>query len=197
MNLLICILMIIPISILLIMLWIYNDYRKYKKLNKLVILLFLLFPINSSAQYIDNGCKISFKWFENEKGKLEYSKDGVTYKFIPSDDLWEITIYNNSSEDIQINWDNVQAIINGRTSIIRYILPEGTEEPPTTIKSQAEISQKIGMTTYIGNKEYRKIYNKKEIKKGKNGSLTIIFPASIGQQPQFSYPFDFTIKQAD
>lgn len=44
MNLLTCILIAIPIGIVFIMLWIYNDYRKYKKKNKLVILLFLLFP---------------------------------------------------------------------------------------------------------------------------------------------------------
>ena len=31
MNLLTCILIAIPIGIIFIMLWIYNDYRKYKK----------------------------------------------------------------------------------------------------------------------------------------------------------------------
>lgn len=31
MNLLTCILITIPIGIIFIMLWIYNDYRKYKK----------------------------------------------------------------------------------------------------------------------------------------------------------------------
>lgn len=33
MNLLTCILIAIPIGIIFIMLWIYNDYRKYKKKN--------------------------------------------------------------------------------------------------------------------------------------------------------------------
>ena len=33
MNLLTCILITIPIGIIFIMLWIYNDYRKYKKSN--------------------------------------------------------------------------------------------------------------------------------------------------------------------
>ncbi len=32
MNLLTCILITIPIGIIFIMLWIYNDYRKYKKI---------------------------------------------------------------------------------------------------------------------------------------------------------------------
>ena len=94
MNLLTCILIAIPIGIIFIMLWIYNDYRKYKKKNKLVILLFLLFPTTLSAQYVDAGCQVSFKWLENQKGKLEYTKDGVTYKFIPNDSQWEIIIRN-------------------------------------------------------------------------------------------------------
>lgn len=55
MNLLTCILIAIPIGIIFIMLWIYNDYRKYKKKNKLAILLFLLFPTTLSAQYVDAG----------------------------------------------------------------------------------------------------------------------------------------------
>lgn len=146
MNLLTCILIAIPIGIIFIMLWIYNDYRKYKKKNKLAILLFLLFPTTLSAQYVDAGCQVSFKWLENQKGKLEYTKDGVTYKFIPNDSQWEIIIRNNSSEDIRINWENMQFIVDGRTSEVKYPILAEAETPFAIIKSQAETSQKIGVT---------------------------------------------------
>lgn len=179
MNLLTCILIAIPIGIIFIMLWIYNDYRKYKKKNKLVILLFLLFPTTLSAQYVDAGCQVSFKWLKNQKGKLEYTKDGVTYKFIPNDSQWEIIIRNNSSEDIRINWENMQFIVDGRTSEVKYPILAEAETPFAIIKSQAETSQKIGVTTYTANKANSRIYNKKEIRKGRNSSITIILPISI------------------
>lgn len=179
MNLLTCILIAIPIGIIFIMLWIYNDYRKYKKKNKLVILLFLLFPTTLSAQYVDAGCQVSFKWLKNQKGKLEYTKDGVTYKFIPNDSQWEIIIRNNSSEDIRINWENMQFIVDGRTSEVKYPILAEAETPFAIIKSQAETSQKIGVTTYTANKANSRIYNKKEIRKGRNSSITIILPISM------------------
>ena len=193
MNLLTCILIAIPIGIIFIMLWIYNDYRKYKKKNKLAILLFLLFPTTLSAQYVDAGCQVSFKWLENQKGKLEYTKDGVTYKFIPNDSQWEIIIRNNSSEDIRINWENMQFIVDGRTSEVKYPILAEAETPFAIIKSQAETSQKIGVTTYTANNS--QIYNKKDIRKGRNSSITIILPISIGKHPQFFTSFDFIIKK--
>lgn len=67
MNLLTCILIAIPIGIIFIMLWIYNDYRKYKKKNKLAILLFLLFPTTLSAQYVDAGCQVSLNGWRTKK----------------------------------------------------------------------------------------------------------------------------------
>lgn len=178
MNLLTCILIAIPIGIIFIMLWIYNDYRKYKKKNKL-----------------DAGCQVSFKWLENQKGKLEYTKDGVTYKFIPNDSQWEIIIRNNSSEDIRINWENMQFIVDGRTSEVKYPILAEAETPFAIIKSQAETSQKIGVTTYTTNNS--QIYNKKDIRKGRNSSITIILPISIGKHPQFFTSFDFIIKKVN
>ena len=196
MNLLTCILIAIPIGIIFIMLWIYNDYRKYKKKNKLAILLFLLFPTTLSAQYVDAGCQVSFKWLENQKGKLEYTKDGVTYKFIPNDSQWEIIIRNNSSEDIRINWENMQFIVDGRTSEVKYPILAEAETPFAIIKSQAETSQKDWCDN-LYDKITLKIYNKKDIRKGRNSSITIILPISIGKHPQFFTSFDFIIKKSE
>lgn len=176
MNLLTCILIAIPIGIIFIMLWIYNDYRKYKKKNKLVILLFLLFPTTLSAQYVDAGCQVSFKWLKNQKGKLEYTKDGVTYKFIPNDSQWEIIIRNNSSEDIRINWENMQFIVDGRTSEVKYPILAEAETPFAIIKSQAETSQKIGVTTYTANKANSRIYTRKRFGKEGIPPLLLSFP---------------------
>ena len=43
MTLLILILIAIPVCILTILLWIYNDYKKYKRQNCFLILLFWLY----------------------------------------------------------------------------------------------------------------------------------------------------------
>ena len=40
-------------------------------------------------------------------------------------------------------------------------------------------------------------YNKKEIRKGRNSSITIILPISIGKHPQFFTSFDFIIKKVN
>ena len=195
MNLLTWILVTIPLGILFIMLWICNDYRKYKKANKLAVLLLPLFPITASAQYMDTECQISFKCFENQKGKLEYTKDEVTYKFIPNETQWEIIICNNSSEDLQVNWKNMQLIINGKASEVRYPATQETESSITVIKGKTEIRQKIALATGTTDKANSQIYNKREVRKGKNSSITIILPISIGKCPQFFTSFDFIIRK--
>ena len=55
MTLLILILIAIPVCILTILLWIYNDYKKYKRQNCFLILLFLALPATIQAQYTDKN----------------------------------------------------------------------------------------------------------------------------------------------
>lgn len=196
MTLILLILIAIPISFLIILLWIYNDYRKYKRQNHLIIILFLLFPASLSAQYVDNGCRVSFKWYENQAGKLECNKDGLNYQFIPNSTLWKIVIKNNISDDARINWANAQLIINGRASEINF----GTntsETSSSTIKSQSELNQTISIAPSALNNVHSKLYDKKSIRKGNKAAVTIILPVSIGSQPQFFNTFDFVITQAD
>lgn len=76
MNLLTCILIAIPIGIIFIMLWIYNDYRKYKKKNKLAILLFLLFPTTLSAQYVDADAKYPLNGWRTKREIRVYKRWG-------------------------------------------------------------------------------------------------------------------------
>lgn len=90
---------------------------------------------------------------------------------------------------------NMQFIVDGRTSEVKYPILAEAETPFAIIKSQAETSQKIGVTTYTANKANSRIYNKKEIRKGRNSSITIILPISIGKHPQFFTSFDFIIKK--
>lgn len=90
----------------------------------------------------------------------------------------------------------MQFIVDGRTSEVKYPILAEAETPFAIIKSQAETSQKIGVTTYTANKANSRIYNKKEIRKGRNSSI-IILPISIGKRPQFFTSFDFIIKKAN
>ena len=89
----------------------------------------------------------------------------------------------------------MQFIVDGRTSEVKYPILAEAETPFAIIKSQAETSQKIGVTTYTTNNS--QIYNKKDIRKGRNSSITIILPISIGKHPQFFTSFDFIIKKSE
>lgn len=198
MTLLVFILIAIPVSILAISLWMYHDFKKYKRQNNLIILLLLLFPTTLSAQYIDNDCKVSFKWYENQKGKLECSKNEINYQFIPSSTHWEIIIKNASSKEAQINWENVQFIVNGRASEVKFDSPTSDDFLSSIIKSNSEVSRTITITTPIAkNKTSQKIYDSKSIRKGNKAAVTIILPISIGKQPNFSNTFDFIVTKAN
>lgn len=196
MTLLLFILITIPISILGILIWIYYDYRKYKRQNNLIIFLLFLIPTTLSAQYVDNDCSVSFKWYENQKGKLEYNNSEIEYQFIPNSISWKIIIKNTTTEDIRVNWANTQLIINGRATEINF--DSYTPDTPSLsiIKEQTEAERIIAVAANETNKDNMKIYDKKSIRKGNKAAVTIILPVSIGNQPQFFNTFDFIIKQA-
>lgn len=196
MTLLLFILIAIPISILGILIWVYCDYRKYKRQHNLVILLFLLFPTTLSAQYIDSDCNVSFKWYENQKGKLEYSNNKIVYQFIPNSTNWKIIIKNTTTEDARINWANTQLIINGRATEISFDTNVAGTSSLSIVKGQTETEQTIAIAASDTNKSGLKMYDKKNIRKGNKAAVTIILPVSIGNQPQFFNTFDFIIKPA-
>ena len=60
----------------------------------------------------------------------------------------------------------MQFIVDGRTSEVKYPILAEAETPFAIIKSQAETSQKIGVTTYTANNSQyttRKIFEKEGI----------------------------------
>lgn len=196
MTILILILIAIPVCILTILLWLYNDYRKYKRQNCFLFLLFLALPATSNAQYMDKDCCIYFKWHENQNGKLEYTNTNLTYEFVPNEDFWKIVIRNSSSDIVQVNWKNAQFIINGRAS--QLLLYPGQEDSliEETIKGNSEISQTCTASILMETAKKGKIYNRKAISKGDRAAVSIVLPVSIANNPQFFNTFDFTISQA-
>lgn len=193
MSLLILILIAIPVCILAILLWMYNDYRKYKRQNCFLLLLFLALPATTHAQYVDKDCCISFKWHENQKGKLEYTNSNLTYEFVPNEDYWKIIIRNSSSNEVQINWKNAQFIINGRASQLTLYPVKESPLSEETLKGNGEISQTCTASILMENKGTKKIYNRKEIRKGNNSAVCIILPISNSNEPQYFKTFDFII----
>lgn len=194
MSLITCILIAIPVCILAIVLWTYCDYRKFKRKNSLIILLFILSPMVLRAQCIDNErCAVSFKWFENQKGKLEYTKDKLVYEFFPGNESWRIVIRNTSTDDAQVNWDNAEFIINGKASGMILHPFTDVKAPIEIVKSNNEISQSVTATNLVTKGKTGKIYIPKDIKKGVRKSVSIVLPVTIGNNPQFFHTFDFII----
>lgn len=77
MTLLILILIAIPVCILTILLWIYNDYKKYKRQNCFLILLFLALPATIQAQYTDKNCCVNSNGMKS-KEILEHTAGSFT-----------------------------------------------------------------------------------------------------------------------
>lgn len=107
------ILIAIPVCLLAIILWLYFNYWKYKRKNHFILLILLFYPVLSYAQYMDKTqCKISFSSHANQAGKLEYTQDGIIYRFTPESNAWKITIKNNTNKNARINWEKGSFIIN-------------------------------------------------------------------------------------
>lgn len=191
------ILIAIPVCLLAIVLWTCYDYHKYKRKNHLIILLLiLLYPVSAQAQCTDKEeCNIAFKWFENQKGKLEYVQDDIIYSFIPENDAWQIRIKNVSGEDAVVNWDNAEFIINGKASGVNLypFTPEEKDIAEEIVKSNSEIEQTITASNLVTEKKTDKIYYKKDLKKGGQVAVRIVLPIAIGNKPKFYHSFDFIV----
>lgn len=196
MTLIIYIFIAIPVCILAIIIWIYCDYKKYKRKNYLIVLLLLLNVMTINAQYIDNeGCSISFKQYENQQGKLEYIRDNMIYQFIPASDVWRVTIRNNSDDDALVNWRNAQFIVCGKASGIGFYPLTTDTLAAEIVKSNAKTDRTITAANLIAGQKTKRIYQKRNLKKGAINTVTIVLPVTLGNKPRFFHKFDFIITQ--
>ena len=196
MTLIIYIFIAIPICILAILIWIYYDYKKYMRKNYLIALLLFLNTMTINAQYIDKeGCSISFKQYENEQGKLEYIRDNMIYQFIPASDTWKIIIRNISTDDASVNWRNAQFIVSGKASGIALYPFTADTLTAEIVQSNAEINRAITAANLIAGQKIKKIYQKRNLRKGAINTVTIVLPITLGNKPRFFHKFDFIITQ--
>ena len=177
------ILIAIPVCLLAIILWLCFDYWKYKRKNHFILLILLFYPILSYAQHTDKAqCKISFSSYANQPGNLEYTQDGIIYRFTPESNAWEITIKNNTNKDIRINWEKASFIINGKASGVGFC-PVTADSPPTdVIKEKSEITRTVTASNLIKGKKVNKIYSKRNLKRGGRTSVNIVLPIGISNQ---------------
>lgn len=191
MSLVLYILVAVAIALVANLLWIYCDFRRYMKRFRILLLPILLISYTDSlsAQYIDHDCKVSFRWYDNQRGELKYQSNELTYHFIPNEKEWEIIIKNNSEEEAKINWKHTQLIINGWNCEIA-ITPKNGEGDVVSVKSQEEASCRIQLAA---DKKNKKIYDRKDIRKGNRKSISLILATGTNKQPQFFHTFDFVV----
>jgi hypothetical protein len=114
-------------------------------------------------------------------------------QFIPNSNAWKVIIKNNTDETVWLNWKQAGFIVNGRASGIS-LYPFTTDEAPLeTIKHNQEINRTITATNLITEKGISKIYHKKKFRKNGRTSVTIVFPMTVGNKPQFFHTFNFTV----
>lgn len=188
------ILIAIPVCLLAVILWLYFNYWKYKRKNHFILLILLFYPVLLYAQYMDKTqCKISFSSHANQAGKLEYTQDGIIYRFTPESNAWKITIKNNTNKNARINWEKGSFIINGKASGIS-LYPFTSDDPPMdVIKEKSEITRTVTASNLIKGKKVNKIYSKRNLKRNGRTSVNIALPIGIGNKPQFFHIFNFIV----
>ena len=100
---------------------------------------------------------------------------------------------NNTDETVRLNWKQAGFIVNGRASGVSLYPFTSEEAPLETIKHNREINRTITATNLITEKGISKIYHKKKFRKNGRTSVTIVFPMTVGNKPQFFHTFNFTV----
>lgn len=187
------ILIAIPVCLLAIILWLYFDYWKYKRKNHFILLILLFYPYCRMHNIRTKHSAKSLSSYANQPGKLEYTQDGIIYRFTPESNAWKITIKNNTNKDIRINWEKASFIINGKASGVGFYPVTAGSTPTDVIKEKSEITRTVTASNLIKGKKVNKIYSKRNLKRGGRTSVNIVLPIGIGNQPQFFHIFNFVV----
>jgi len=195
MELLNLILIALGVSIFIMVVYFIVDIKKFgNKQHLLLVALFVPSVLCAQYQTADNAV-IYFRYYENQKNKLEYTdpENNITFRFIPDYTAWGISITNNSAKTIRVDWNNAQFIISGRASgilIENEINSEETNiENISYIKEHASISSRIIPTVLY--KKGRIFDNKKARSKNRKISSTIVIPIKIDNHSKKYLTFDF------
>lgn len=121
----------------------------------------------------------------------------MLYRFIPSSSAWEVIIKNNTDEDVWINWEKAGFIINGKASGVSLSPFTADTFPAEIIRNDDVLNRTITASALITEEKVKKIYSRKNLKKGRKTSVTIVLPVIIGSRPQFFHMFNFIVTQAN
>lgn len=176
------------------LLWVLHDFRKYKKKNRLVLLLLFLFPSSLFAQLLDkNDCQVSFRWYDNQQGKLEHVENDCVFGFIPDELGWTVSVSNYSSNVLTVDWNKVQLVINGFASgvFVDSSVSGVSNESISTVSAGETVSKSLASLNPQDGVSVDRMYDVRKLKKGIKSSITIVLPISMNGKSMSYISFDF------
>ena len=120
---------------------------------------------------------------------MEYTQDGIIYRFTPESNAWKITIKNNTNKNARINWEKGSFIINGKASGIS-LYPFTSDDPPTdVIKEKSEITRTVTASNLIKGKKVNKIEYMEKLR----FIADTDWQSNVDRRPSISLQIAFTI----
>lgn len=172
---------------------------RYDSPKRLALLFMFLFPALVYAQYKGNdNCLVSFRNYPNVEGRLEHAVKDVSFSFRPGTYAWDVTVTNNSDEDVVVDWDNAQFLINGMASglICRPVGTVGNVGLPgaTLIGRGMTFNGSLAPSILANGRSPEKIYDSKRLSKDNKRLIVIVIPTSFQGGLRHYNSFDFLIE---